>query len=63
MLVQVCQPGSFDAELQSCSALEWVEVNPSVLPPLSLADAAALGVAIVACWATGAVWRWVGRQV
>lgn len=63
MLMQVCEPGAFDADTQTCSALQWVDVNPSLLPPLSLADGAVLGSAIVGCWAMGAIWRWVGRQV
>lgn len=61
MYTQVCADGAFDVSSQTCGSFVWVEM-PTVLPPLSVNDAAAIGQAILVCWCIGYAFK-VARKV
>lgn len=54
VLVQACKEADFDAATQACAHPFWTVYNPSPFPPLTLDEAALIGVAIIAAWAVGA---------
>lgn len=47
----------FNETTQVCEVEAWVEETPDSLPPLSVADAQAIGGAILLVWAVGFVFR------
>jgi hypothetical protein len=57
-----CDVANIDPSSGACSAIVWTNV-PTALPPLSVSDADAIGLAILGCWLIGYAWRLIGDAI
>ena len=51
--ILTCLPADWHPETGICDDPVWMEVSTGALPPLSIADGAAIGLAIIAVWVIG----------
>lgn len=60
-LVAQCAEGAYNATTGECSSIVWVEDSGGLIPPLPVADAVQISMAIAGMWIVAFIWREIGR--